>query len=193
MDIRKLLNGKTVAELLTEGAPSGPRISPVEFLKALGDRLWHTTSPARYEQIKAAGAILPEPPLPDSERWKTAGGPKHYPFVRSIGGVSLFDFTGFDPDVYGERYPLSTWQEFVPFRLTWGAAVWMEVDHEAAPGPIIRPKALVEKWNSENAHAHTLMPMIEAAHIGAIPVQVVRRVLFVDGAKGAADERSIGR
>jgi len=39
-----------------------------------------------------SGALLPDPDIPDCERW---GG---YSYVRSIGGVSLFDFGRFDEE-----------------------------------------------------------------------------------------------
>src|ERR1035438_4494083 len=58
--------------------------------------LWHTTRPERFDRILSTGAILPEPDILDSERWANAG-PEHYPYVRTLGGVSLFDFDGFNP------------------------------------------------------------------------------------------------
>ena len=67
-------------------------------LQELYGGLWHTTHPDRFEKILARGAILPEPNIPDCERWCTGGGSEHYPYARSLGGVSLFDFDLFDPD-----------------------------------------------------------------------------------------------
>lgn len=190
MNLRKLLNGKTVAELLAEGEP-GSFITARKFLIVLGEGLWHTTSPERYSGILKAKAVLPEPGLPDSERWKTAAGPKHYPYVRSLGGVSLFDFKGFEPESYRAAYPMSTWEEFVPYRSSRGAAVWLEIDRNAASESLIAPKALVEKWNREGAHGHTLMPMIEAAHLGPIPIERVCRVIRVDSLKKRIEELPI--
>jgi hypothetical protein len=43
---------------------------PSQFLR----RLWHTTSPARYQMIKEAGHILPDPPIADQKRWGTITG-----------------------------------------------------------------------------------------------------------------------
>jgi hypothetical protein len=83
-------------------------------LQQLHGGLWHTTSSDRFESILATGAILPEPNIPDSKRWCTGGGSEHYPYVRTLGGVSLFDFDQFDPGIYGERCPSSTWAYFVP-------------------------------------------------------------------------------
>ena len=67
------------------------------FPETLLDCLWHTTSVVRFKGIVTSTAIVPEPNIPDSERWGTSKGIKYFPFVRVIGGVSLFDFTAFDP------------------------------------------------------------------------------------------------
>src|SRR5882672_4084889 len=57
--------------------------------------LWHTTYPERFDGILKTGAILPEPVIPDADRWATSRGREHYPYVRMLGGVSLFDFNQF--------------------------------------------------------------------------------------------------
>ena len=62
--------------------------------------IWHVTRPDRFISIMAGAGLVPEPDLPNVERWKTSGGPDYYPFVRKIGGVSLFDFQNFDADAY---------------------------------------------------------------------------------------------
>ena len=192
INLPELLKGRSIAAFLSEGEP-GQFITAEQFLVQLGEGLWHTTSPHRYNGILKAKAVLPEPGIPDSERWKTAAGPKHYPYVRSLGGVSLFDFKGFEPESYRSAYPMSTWQEFVPYINSWGAAVWLEIDRGAASKSLIDPKALVEKWNREKAHGHTLMPMIEAAHLGPIPIQRICRVLLIDGLKSSIDELPVPR
>ena len=96
-------------------------------LPELAGKLWHTTQPERFERILQSGAILPEPDIPDKDRWKTAAGPEHYPYVRILGGVSLFDFRDFQPESYTERYSLSSWHEFVPYQESCGRAVWIEI------------------------------------------------------------------
>lgn len=92
--------------------------------------VWHTTRPDRFLSILDDGAILPEPSIPNGERWGIALGPDLYPFVRSIGGVSLFDFRGFAPVTYQEKYTVSMWRTFVPYRQDWAGAIWLEVDHK---------------------------------------------------------------
>jgi hypothetical protein len=74
------------------------------LLKELHGGLWHTTIPERYENILSSGFILPEPPnMPDNERWSTSQGKEFYPYVRQLGGVSLFDFDDFDPEAYSKE------------------------------------------------------------------------------------------
>jgi hypothetical protein len=147
------------------------------FPSILLDGLWHTTSVDRFESIRRVGAILPEPSIPDSERYGTAQGPKGYSYVRHLGGVSLFDFTAFDEDTYLKLYPLSNWKEFVPCRSCWNAAIWIELDRSLLAPKLIDGKALLQKCVDSGAWKHRLMPAIEAAYIGALSANTFRRVL----------------
>ena len=150
------------------------------FPAELQGHLWHTTTPLRYEGILREGGILPNPSIPDEERWKTSQGPDYYPYVRVLGGVSLFDFTDFDPAGYGEKYPLSTWREFVPYRRNHAAAIWMQIDRGKLGQAFLSGDAVLARWKQEGAYEHTIMPLIEAAHLGRLPLTAVTRVLRVD-------------
>src|SRR5437868_1689190 len=99
-------------------------------LRELHGGLWHTTHPERFQRILASGAILPEPDIPDSERWGTSLGKEHFPYARILGAVSLFDFDQFDPIRFKEELPNVAWYEFVPYREYWGCSVWIEIDRE---------------------------------------------------------------
>ena len=140
------------------------------FPDFLQGRLWHTTHPDRYQQILKSGAILPNPLIPDNDRWKTSRGPHYFPYVRTLGAVSLFDFDGFDPASYSTNYPISSWREFVPYRRTWGASVWIEIDRHAVADKFMTAEQLRNRLSQENAHRHTLMPKIEVAYLGPIPI-----------------------
>ncbi|MGH2507208.1 MAG: hypothetical protein ACRDHZ_07345 [Ktedonobacteraceae bacterium] len=131
--------------------------------------VWHTTSPERYASILLEGAILPEPSIPDAERWGTAGGPGLYPYTRYLGGVSLFDFSEFDPDAYEAAYPFSMWRKFVPKIADWSSAIWIRMDPNILGERYIDPAKLLGRWKAEGAFQRKLMPMIEAAHLGAVP------------------------
>lgn len=126
--------------------------------------------------ILEAGFIVPDPDLPDSERWKTSRGPDYYPYARHLNGVSLFDFKDFDPVAYSAACPLSSWWTFVPIREGWEASIWIEIDKDEIEGIYIGCDALVSRWKAESARQHTLMPGIEAAVIGRIPVSAFRQV-----------------
>ena len=146
------------------------------FPELLRNGLWHTTNNERFEGILTSAGILPEPPIPDSQRWGTAGGPGLYPFVRSIGGVSLFDFLGFEESVYSARYPNSMWKIFVPCFSSWEEAIWIEIDRAAIVDKFIDGSALVALWKKQNELGRKIMPVIEAAHIGPVPVSAFRKV-----------------
>jgi hypothetical protein len=148
------------------------------FPEVLREGIWHTTSVDRFEGILAVGGIFPEPPIPDQERWGTARGAAFYPFVRSIGGVSLFDFAGFDEVVYEEKYPLSMWRTFVPCFIEWDEAIWIELDCSAIKDNFVDGKSVVELWKRQNELGRKIMPLIEAAHIGPVPISAFRRVFM---------------
>lgn len=150
-----------------------------DSLAILHAGLWHTTSPQRFDCIARDQEILPNPPIPDAERWGTGMGPDYFPYVRTMEGVSLFDFTDFDPETYSASYPMSSWTEFVPFRKAWGAAIWIEIDRVAVRDALIPPVELVQRWKDTNSHRHRVMPYIEAAHLGPIPSGCWSRILSV--------------
>ena len=142
--------------------------------------LWHTTHPERFVGILECGAILPEPKkIPNDDRWSTSQGPKHYPYVRFIGGVSLFDFHEFDPKSYQSKCPNSNWREFVPYRRVWDGAVWIEIDREHTSPCFLSGGDLFTKWDSSGDWGHKLMPYIEAAYLGPLPLTALRRALFI--------------
>lgn len=146
------------------------------FPSILLDRLWHSTTYPRYKHICRDGAILPNPDMPDSARWHAGKGPDHYPYVRSLGGVSLFDFTGFDAKKYSKKYAAS-WYTFVPLNEIEGNKVWIEIDRGSVLENLIEGRDLLERWKQENALRRSLMPIIEVAHIGPIFESAFSRVL----------------
>ena len=150
------------------------------FPNLLSGRLWHTTSFARYQMILETGCISPNPPIPDQERWGAFRGTEYYPYVRFLGGVSLFDFNGFNHKRYSKKYPQSSWREFVPFRKIWKKAVWIEINRQKIINDFICGKALVEKWRHDAAYHHPIMPLIEAAHLGPILLDAFSRVFMCD-------------
>jgi hypothetical protein len=155
----------------------------VREVRPIGDELhgglWHVTHPERFLAILKCGSIVPEPDIADSERWKTSRGKDYYPFVRAIGGISLFDFSDFEPQSYSLNYPASDWREFVPYRKIWGGAVWMAIDREQALPHFISASELKTQWMSGGHYKHTLMPLIEAAYLGPLPLSACQRALFI--------------
>jgi hypothetical protein len=126
------------------------------ILPELRGGLWHTTHPDRFKSILASGAILPEPNIPDGERYCTGGGKEHYPYVRMLGGVSLFDFAQFEPDQYEKRCPSSSWAYFVQHHLHWERAVWIEMDREHVADKFVSGTDLLSRWKSEGAYGHNI-------------------------------------
>lgn len=143
-----------------------------KLLQILRGGLWHTTSVERFASIVRMGAIVPEPyGLLEGDRWGTRIGRKGWPFVRTLGGVSLFDFDDFDPEAYSRRYPVSSWEEFVPYRQRWGQSVWIKIDRTKVGTQLISGPDLLHRWKESGSHRHNLMPLIEVAHIGALSAE----------------------
>jgi hypothetical protein len=113
----------------------------------------------------------------DAEGKALGGG--YYPYARKLGGVSLFDFDQFDPETYGEKFPMCSWQTFVPYRQKWSASVWIEIDREQVAAHLISGSDLVAKWKADEAWRHAIMPFIEAAHLGPIPRAAFLRAFLV--------------
>lgn len=154
--------------------------------------LWHVTHPERFVGVLECGAILGDPKkIPDTDRWSTSQGPKHYPYVRSIGGVSLFDFHEFYPESYRSKHASSNWAEFVPYRRVWGGAVWIEIDRQHDLPCFLSGCELLTKWKSDEAWGHKIMPLIEAAYLGPLPVAAFMRALFISGKDGQFHELEI--
>lgn len=138
--------------------------------KYLDNKLVHMTHPDRFEKIIETGGLHPEPEgIHDCDRWSTRDGSASYPYVRHIGGVSLFDFSNFDAEVYEKACPMSNWYDFVPYRRSWGCAVWIDVEPVRKSKSYLSAKDVGNKQKSDKKHRHRLMPRIEAAHIGPIP------------------------
>lgn len=152
--------------------------------KLLGG-LWHTSHPDRFKRILEMGFILPIPENPNPDGWKTMSGGPYVTYAHTLGGVSLFDFDQFDAEKYREECPLSTWETFVPFREKWGSSVWIEIDRLMVAPNLISGSALVERWKADNAYGKSLMPYIEAVHVGPLPRAAFKRAFLV----GTEDDR----
>ncbi len=150
-------------------------------LKELHGCLWHTTPPDRFARILELGAILPiHPDNSNPDGWKTLSGEPYRSYAHTLGAVSLFDFEQFDPEVYRQKCPLSSWDEYVPFREKWGSAVWIEIDREKVAPQLISAAELLKRNHAEGAQRYSIMPYIEAAHVGPLPRSAFARAFVVD-------------
>lgn len=147
--------------------------------------IWHTTTHERFRNIIRAGLVLVEPDLPDSERWNTANGPPGFPFVRHIGGISLFDFRDFDPAAYSETYPVSCWSEFVPFRSAVGHAVWMDFSNVISDEKFVDKSNLIRMWNDDRGYRHNILPNLEAAYLGDLDLNKCNNIFYIGGRPNA--------
>ncbi|MEZ0149470.1 MAG: hypothetical protein AB9Q19_09175 [Candidatus Reddybacter sp.] len=153
------------------------------FPNELMGGLWHTTSLDRFNRILEFGAISPVPDIPDNERWCTRAGSANYPYIRHIGGVSLFDFAEFNPKIYSGKYPASSWSSFVPQCERFDQTVWIEINREQAEKNLITGVDLLSRWKNGGELSRNIMPLIECAYIGRLGVNLfVQAYLYESGA-----------
>jgi len=148
-----------------------------QVLTELIGGIWHTTPKHKFDNIIKTGSILPEPDPQFGSRWRPMGDGDHRPYVRTLGGVSLFDFEQFEPETYSEKYPSSSWMTFVP--AVDSSAVWIEIDRAKVGGNFISGSDLLARWKTEKAYGHGIMPLIEAAHLGPLPRAFFKRAFLV--------------
>ena len=133
-----------------------------KFPDILNNKLWHTTSVDRFKNIIKTGFILTDPPLKDSERHTSIDGPKSNPYVRQLGGISLFDFVCFDPVSYEKEFPCSTWYSFVPCYHRFDECVWIEINKDKVKENLILADDLRDMADREKNYG-LRMPKIEVA------------------------------
>src|SRR5690606_33469494 len=141
-------------------------VKNMKFPNKLHGSVWHSTSVERYTMIKADGQITANPALPDSERWGTGLGEDYYPFIRSLGGISVFDFRSFHVKQYNRKYGDSYWSTLVPCRSGWEQAVWIELDILQLGDNFLSGKTVRQLWQDTNS-VRKFIAGIEGAVLGS--------------------------
>ena len=157
------------------------------------------TRAERYAKIISSGGIDPNPEgVPDVERWSAQRGERGFSFVRYIGGVSLFDFINWNIDecangcVRPDQLTCG-WADFIPV-LKWNgnsldSSVWIEINYDAVKHNLRLNKELVcleRAAREQSGDSRTLLPCVEAAHIGRISCSALVRAFAV----GRADKKT---
>lgn len=146
------------------------------FPSVLLDAYWHCTSVDNYSAIISCGNLLPEP-ASLTGKWGEGQGPDCFPFVRTLGGVSIFDFHGFSPEEYSRQFPSSSWHTFVPGRQCWERTIWIKLSRDKMPGIFLSGLDLKALQEEKSAFRNNLMPRIECAHVGPVPISAFIEVL----------------
>jgi len=138
------------------------------LLERLNGRLWHATSADGLSGILHDRAIRADA----ATKHSTA-------YVRSIGGVSLFDLA--EPDI-GIHPVAAHWSDWLRDRT--GTPYWLEVDRAAVADQFIGTRETYRRWQERldagGMTATRLIANIEAAHIGSIPLCQVNAIIAVD-------------
>ena len=155
-------------------------LTPKKAMETLRGGVWHVTSCDFFEGIKEAGAIQVEPDIPERSRYGGRSGPAKRPYVRHIGGVSLFDFRKYDLKRFDQEFPSNTGtiRYYVPFYRREHDSVWIQIDPVQAGKSLLSPAELNRRRDVDGERSRLLIPRIEACHIGDIPKDRFLRVLF---------------
>ncbi|TBE77244.1 hypothetical protein ELH01_08300 [Rhizobium ruizarguesonis] len=147
------------------------------IITRLAGGLWHTTSQRLFEAIMTDGFVRPEPSIPGSDRY---GGGRSVSFVRLIGGFSVFDVPNdFDVEQYRNDFRASSIDEFMPYRRDWKRSIWIKIDPVACGNAVIGGSATLQRWRDEEAYSYRIMPEIEGAHVGDMPVSSILSVYSI--------------
>ncbi|MFZ3464557.1 hypothetical protein [Vibrio harveyi] len=144
----------------------------MEFPPELLGSVWHTTSLERYAMIVDDGCIKANPNIADTERWGTQLGEKYFPFVRSLGGVSVFDFRNFDIDS-------TDWATFVPCQTNSQSAVWIEIDISKLGDNFKSARSIRDLWHQMGS-TRKFITRIEGAVLGEIPTSAFKKILYYE-------------
>jgi len=140
---------------------------PDELWEVLRGHLWHATSSTNARSILDSKKIkhdIPEAFYCDA-------------FVRSFGGVSLFDFR-VPPNAL--QLDPSSWRGWLGREKRAPVAVWFRIDVNAcAQDSIIEPAALFGMWQCYGGNLK-ILPAVEAAHVGPVPIDAIASVLLID-------------
>ncbi|HIF9218062.1 TPA: hypothetical protein ACX6QF_003606 [Photobacterium damselae] len=124
------------------------------------------------------GCIQANPNIPDNERWGTKLGEKYYPFVRSLGGVSVFDFREFDVQVHNNKFG-NDWATFIPCRSDWQSTIWIELDISKLGNNFKSGQTIREMWHKMKS-SRKFISKVEGAVIGSIPISAFKQVLIYE-------------
>lgn len=138
----------------------------------LRGKVWHSTSIENAKSIVECGAILAEPELSETKRWGSAS----LLFVRSIGGISLFDFR------LHNSHSSEFLGAFVPCKVGFSRTVWFEIELSKLGSSFISADETRLRWINAGMNTQ-YMPKLEAASLSAIPIDCIKAV-YVCNRKG---------
>lgn len=134
----------------------------------LKGKVWHSTSVVNAKKIVTHGEILANPDIEAESRWGGTCESK-YPFVRTLGGISLFDFRL--PKTHSNEL-LTRW---VPCHTKIPATVWFEIDISKLKGFFLSAEETRIKWRDAGMDRQ-FMPHLEASCLCPISVQDIKSI-----------------
>jgi len=164
-----------------------------EIPKELLNEVCHTTTLNSFLNIYETGFILinPDSTMLEYKKYGNVNCPNNDTYVRSLGGISVFDFKNFSIKAY-DRYVNNTWEvlsadlyRFLPNHIrneSDGLSVWIVIDTTKSNTYRDR-NVLYEEWQSAAKNGLQFIPKVEATFFENIPVQWVKKVCIYDISK----------
>jgi leucyl-tRNA synthetase len=134
----------------------------------LKSKVWHSTSIENATSIVRQGFILAEPDIDQAKFW---GGKSErvYPFVRSIGGISLFDFRLPSSHVSKILY------NFIPCKSGCTQTVWFGIDVSRLGDLFLSADETRIRW-MESGMNRQYMPKLESTSLCPIPISCINSI-----------------
>ncbi|PKG86490.1 hypothetical protein CXF85_01950 [Colwellia sp. 75C3] len=153
---------------------------PKRIPHKLKGKVWHSTSFDNAVKIIKSGSILSNPNISTEDKW---GGNSEtdYPFVKSIGGISLFDFR------LPESHSSELLYRWVPCQVKFSKTVWFEIDTSKLHSCFLSAEDTLVKWEKAGM-TRNYMPYLEASCISPIDTQYIKSILIGDQNGGLVSE-----
>ncbi|ENX05966.1 hypothetical protein [Acinetobacter courvalinii] len=152
-----------------------------KLINNLLNSVCHTTTVSSFIKIYESKYIYvhPAPEMLEHEKYGNVNCPNNNTYVRSLNGISLFDFEDFSLEKYDNFFKpgYGDLYRFLPIHernRKDQISIWLIIDVTLTNKYVNREK-LYSQWNSQSKNGK-FMPKVEAAILEDIPIAWVKEV-----------------
>ncbi|HGN2068222.1 hypothetical protein [Proteus sp. HMSC14B05] len=137
-----------------------------KFPKHLLGNVWHATTATRFKLIKKNGFIKINPNIPDQDR-TGCGNKEKYPLVRTLKGISIFDFRIVDEKYLNDHY--SHWNWVLVSGVEYEDIIWISINLDKLKDCFLSGEEVSAIANNSKEY-RKYIPKIEGAILCDIPL-----------------------